>query len=102
MDTCAGPSWALPPPQSFSFSKRTTKLFTSLLVFLIYTTFTFAADRKANPEYWRLINGPQTAKDKRETTECDDRDDMCFKPIEMDRIMPDSDSFDDHGNETLA
>jgi hypothetical protein len=50
MEICDGLSWACASPHSVSFRFRNTKLYTCFLVLCIFTTFTFAADKIANPE----------------------------------------------------
>ncbi|KAL5406363.1 hypothetical protein PMIN03_007860 [Paraphaeosphaeria minitans] len=102
MESCAGLSSASTPPQSFSLPVRITKVYTSCLVLLLYTTFSFAAEYNVHPNDWRLINGYSYAEAKRDTENCDIKDDMCFKPINMKYHKADSDSFDPHGNDTLA
>jgi hypothetical protein len=50
-----------------------------------------------------MISGHQSARAERDTNNCDPRtDDMCFNGIPMEHAKVTSDSFDAHGNETLA
>jgi hypothetical protein len=71
-------------------------------VLWIFTTFTFAADKIANTEDWRMISGHQFAKADRDTDDCDpSTDGMCFNDIPTEHVKVASDPFDAHGMKDL-